>query len=342
MAKNENDYKRLPGRNAFRPNRLYLGRDHLLRVNSNGWTEQYRRFYFSDIRALIITRNRTGMIQNIVLACIAIPLLGWCLAESDKDGRVVLGVLSGFFWLILGINALMGPTCRASIYTPLGSEVLPSVKRMPTGRKLLKRLKPAVIGVQGELNAAEIPAMLEQTRISEFAAQEKIPGSPGTVTGYDGLFHVWMFCMMIAVAGIAGLEISSKSVWVTVAAFLSGFVLAGLTIVSLVKQQNSSLDDRVRKLTWCALGFVIAGFITGYAMMIYAATIHPQAFSRVNNDTLVAFHMVSQIHVSGNSWLTAIFSILIGSAFIIGISGLILTVSSRANSRSVQTEPPAA
>jgi len=46
-------YRRLPGNAAALASyhRLWLGPDHLLAVRSVGFSEEYKRFYFSDIQA---------------------------------------------------------------------------------------------------------------------------------------------------------------------------------------------------------------------------------------------------------------------------------------------------
>src|SRR2546426_6411511 len=57
------EYLRLPGRGRPRglralltgPSTLWMGGDHLLAVDSNGWRETYRRFGYRDIQAILIT-----------------------------------------------------------------------------------------------------------------------------------------------------------------------------------------------------------------------------------------------------------------------------------------------
>ena len=95
----ENEYIRLPGRgsvnegfftSASGKSRLFLGKDHLLRVNSNGWTENYRRFYFTDIQAVVVSLTNWRLIWNIVHAVIFALFILWLLKVENVPGRVTL------------------------------------------------------------------------------------------------------------------------------------------------------------------------------------------------------------------------------------------------------------
>ena len=56
---------------------LWLGRDHLLCVDSSGYTETYKRFYFRDIQAVTIvaTKRRTVFNGVLVVPVDVMPLL---------------------------------------------------------------------------------------------------------------------------------------------------------------------------------------------------------------------------------------------------------------------------
>src|SRR5271157_5492261 len=49
-------YSRLPGRSGiFVRGSLWMSADHLLSVRRNPFSESYRRFYFGDIQAIVVT-----------------------------------------------------------------------------------------------------------------------------------------------------------------------------------------------------------------------------------------------------------------------------------------------
>ena len=78
MPRAPKEYQRLPGRGTlldgdkwYATSRamctVWLGRDHLLLVSRAGYTENYKRFYFRDIQAIIIRKTVTSLIGNTVI-----------------------------------------------------------------------------------------------------------------------------------------------------------------------------------------------------------------------------------------------------------------------------------
>ena len=80
----EKEYQRLTrarSRSAFgvvsmSRSSLWLGKDHLLCVDSSGYTETYKRFYFRDIQAVTLVATKRRDIWNGVLV---VPIV-ICLA----------------------------------------------------------------------------------------------------------------------------------------------------------------------------------------------------------------------------------------------------------------------
>ena len=62
---------------------------------------------------------------------------------------------AGFFALLLISNVILGPTCVCYIRTAVQTERLGSVTRIPAARRLLKRIRPLIEGVQGSLSQQE-------------------------------------------------------------------------------------------------------------------------------------------------------------------------------------------
>src|SRR3954469_9427386 len=89
---------------------LWLGKDHLLVVESNGYSEKYRRFYFKDVQALIICKTKMGLIRAIVLGALA--LFFALLAAAMRDEPAGLWTMTGIallFGIIAVCDALFGP-----------------------------------------------------------------------------------------------------------------------------------------------------------------------------------------------------------------------------------------
>jgi hypothetical protein len=141
--------------------RLWLGSDHLLCVDSIWYSEDYKRFYFRDIQAIVIRRTDKGRIVNAVFGVLAVPPL--IAALTTSGGWLVFWfIVAAFFLLLLLLNTLYGPTCVTHLRTAVQTEELASLGRLPRARKVLARLRPLIAQAQGELNPAEIPARMAE------------------------------------------------------------------------------------------------------------------------------------------------------------------------------------
>src|SRR6266576_402203 len=111
MANTASTYKRLPGTGyhyrippwvmvllffvvgifvlLFRGRRtqLWIGGEHLLVVESDGYTEFYKRFDYRDIQAFIIRKTAQGRIVNALLGALTLVLFALALAVDDSVGR---------------------------------------------------------------------------------------------------------------------------------------------------------------------------------------------------------------------------------------------------------------
>ena len=155
MAEAEKKYRRLPGlgRGMIGIARLWLGRDHLLAVHSTGYSEDYKRFYFRDIQAIITRKTEFGKIVNAGLVCLSIVFLAPALAASGAL-QLFLGICAAILVLALLVNWGRGPTCVCHIRTAVQTENLPSLNRLHTVRKVLAILRPVVEKAQSTLTPA--------------------------------------------------------------------------------------------------------------------------------------------------------------------------------------------
>jgi hypothetical protein len=164
------EYSRLPGAIhtgiAIR-SRIWVGKDHLLAVYSSGYSENYKRFYFRDIQAVILRKTRTARTINEVLTplvCVVLALaLSLSIAGGFTDGFAI------FWWIIVAVlmaflvaNILMGPTCVCHLKTAVQTEELPSLRRLRRARKVLARVRPLIVAAQGEITLGEIAARMGQ------------------------------------------------------------------------------------------------------------------------------------------------------------------------------------
>ncbi|HZV33997.1 MAG TPA: hypothetical protein VFB72_05425 [Verrucomicrobiae bacterium] len=156
-------YRRMPGTGmgyALRST-LWLGEDHLLSIRSSGYSEDYKRFYFGDIQAIVIRQTQTGRIINGVLSAFAVVSLMAALTTS-AGVNIFWYIVTGVFVSFLLLNTLLGPTCVTHLRTAVQSEDLQSLRRLHRARKVLARMRPLIARAQGQLSPAEIPARMTE------------------------------------------------------------------------------------------------------------------------------------------------------------------------------------
>ncbi len=159
---------------------LWLGRDHLLCIDTSGYTESYKRFYFRDIQAIVL-RQTDRWIYTSLLAALFGLLLAWpaLLWRSEPGVLWTFGILAGICGLAAMLNLAFGPTCIAQLRTAVQAELLPSLNRMRTARRVLTRLRPLIEQAQGQLSAEEIAARLrEPAAASTTAPSDTGPAAP--------------------------------------------------------------------------------------------------------------------------------------------------------------------
>ena len=167
---------------------LWRGEDHLLGVDSNGYTETYKRFYFRDIQAIMLVASKRRAIINWILLIPTVPCLAWLLTllvsrrVSDTGTLITLVILISIFALPLLINNLLGPTCTCRLRTAVQIEEVPSLNRLRRARKVLGRIRPLIAAAQG----GEMAPELISTRMRELFQTQAIATPAETIADQSG------------------------------------------------------------------------------------------------------------------------------------------------------------
>lgn len=130
---------------------LWLADDHVLSITNHFFTESYKRFYFKDIRSIVIEKTKR---QSIFLLIFGLLFLFWVLFAVSwvwnyydyiqaidvryrfsyyntylawRAGFSVAVGLSLFIPFL--INLIRGPTCRTFIETMAHREKIPALGR---------------------------------------------------------------------------------------------------------------------------------------------------------------------------------------------------------------------
>ncbi len=279
-GRGETRYKRLPGRGPRRGGfitlslsrcSLYLGDDHVLAVDNNGFSEDYKRFYFSDIQAIITRRTRRAVTWSIVLALmIACSLTGALFLEIEYF-RILSWILSGTFLVFLSVNIFRGPTCICHIMTAVQEEQLPSLNRLRVARKVIGTLRIVIEKAQGILGQEEVDADKSEVVFHPTPSVQNLRRSQGRkhqIRHYDGTMHIITFALMLTDGVLAGINLLHHTVAMTVVSSLLTAVYCICIVAALVKQHESDIPGTVRRITWASLGFVCVSYFLSYILVV--------------------------------------------------------------------------
>ena len=162
---------------------LWLGKDHLLLIDSNGYTETYKRFYFRDIQAFSLTLSNRRRVWNWILGIsTGLCVIAW-IADLSSNSRTpsVWGLITGIlvtllFAIPLLVNNLLGPTCSSRIKTAVQAEELSPLNRLSRARRVLARVRPLIHEAQRPL-APQTPA----EKPTDASASPEIPADTAAV-----------------------------------------------------------------------------------------------------------------------------------------------------------------
>jgi hypothetical protein len=280
MAGKTSAYRRLPGKKKgflVGYHTLWLGSDHLLQIYSRWGIEEYKRFYFNDIQAIVTRKTAAGKIQNSVLGALA-GLFGLLGVISGGGWSVFYASIAGLLALILLINFLKGPTCETYLMTAVQTEKMHSLHRIKITQPVMNQLRSLIEQRQGRIN----PETLNHQSVQPTGRHtpQKLPNGNKQFhrkpKDEKGRVHLLLFALLI----FEGLIAAAGFLFSHVAISLMGsaiMMLLGICVVlALVKQHESNLKQTLRTLTWAALGCVCFSFVIGYMISLGLAFKHPE------------------------------------------------------------------
>jgi len=119
--------------------RIYSGPDHLLIVLSTGYTEEYKRIFYRDIRYIDVRKNRGQLWQTIISGVIFLLLLLIFYLANAPTLVAVICSLPIVIWIL--VNLFRGPTCDCYISTNVQTLKLPVPGRARKVTKLISFLR---------------------------------------------------------------------------------------------------------------------------------------------------------------------------------------------------------
>ena len=324
MAKKEKEYRKLPGtKKGFIVGRytLWQGVDHLLHVYSRVGVEDYKRFYFNDIQAIITRKTITGKVQNGVLGFL---LLLFTLPAILNDGgwSAFWAAFAGVLLILLLINLYRGPTCETKLLTAVQTEKLHSLHRLRTAFKVMDRLRSQIESAQGRL-AREDLGKIPARRVNDNAAKGpslQAAKSETTARHEKGRSHLVLFGLLVLDGVLATSGFLFTHVIVTILSSVAGICMGIFVITALVKQHNSDISKALRAITWTCLGFVGITFVAGYVISMVFAFKNPG----ILYNQWELFKSMSSLSPWGNPLVLGFDIFTICGAFFLGIPGLLM------------------
>jgi hypothetical protein len=317
-------YRRLTGKKKgflVGHHTLWQGSDHLLQIYSRLGVEDYKRFYFNDIQAIITRKTDTGKIQNFILGALT-GVFGLFAVMSGGGWSIINGIIAGVMLLVLIINIFKGPTCETYLLTAVQTEKLRSLHRLKTTQPVMNRLRALIEQVQGRIN----PEMLDQqpAGVSTHQTRRTPPvmskGLLKAKKSEKGRVHFALFVLLV----VDSLFITCSFFRTHVALSLGGtavsMLLAVCVIVALVKQHESNLKQSLRNITWAALGYVCFSFVAGYVVSMAVTFKHPEIWQ----NQWEMFKLLSSMSPWESPLLMAVNIIALCGAMIISIPGLFM------------------
>jgi len=280
-------YRRLPGWGPRKTGlfagvgtrcRLYLGEDHILSVDNHLFFEDYKRFYFTDIQAILTRKTSRWIVEAAIVLIVAACMTGCSLLLLSRP--------LGGFWMGLSIILIIylfyhlarGPTCSCHIVTAVQEDLLPTVNRLRISRKVVPLLKSAVERVQGSVNTEEMAAapVEDGPRYARPGANGALGsagrGMAGTPAGrYRGGAHVAAFCLLLVAGILTLIDLTARHLPLLMTlCTLLGAAFSLFVIVALVKQRRGGASRAVRSLTWACFALICLSFCLGYAAAVQA------------------------------------------------------------------------
>jgi hypothetical protein len=153
----------------------------LLAVCSTGYSENYKRFYYRDIQAIIIRTTNRGKIWNVVFAVPA-ALLAFGGILDPAFGRIFTWSWAGILLLCLLVNLLRGPTCVCHLRTAVQLEALISLNRLRTAHKAITKIRSFVDETQGILPPPGLSDRIEMSATTSEPGRGSVVPTPPSIS----------------------------------------------------------------------------------------------------------------------------------------------------------------
>ena len=254
---------------------LWEGDDHILWVEQTMAREQYKRFYYNDIQAVMVVKSSMQQLWSAIWGTLA--AISAIVAVSVSGTPIASSFFAALFLLLAFINLLKGACCKTYLVTAVQRERVRSLGRVKKAFQVMDKIRDLVEKEQGPLTASHAehpPLALQPTGPGPGAAE------PGTVpnTHAAAASAMWsrLFFSGLSIMGIAGLLHP-----ILPHPLFRGFDIFGLmalfvlSIAVLVRQRGGCHSTALIACTWLALVLIVVQGICAYAAFTMAILQNP-------------------------------------------------------------------
>jgi len=279
MAQKTKEYHKLPGsKKGFLIGKytLWQGSDHLLQIFSRVGVEEYKRFYFNDIQAVITRKTAVGKIQNIVMGCLVLIFILPAIA-LDGGWSLFYGIIPAAMLLLLLVGLFKGPTCETKLMTAVQTEKLHSLHRLKNTFKVMDSLRINIHQTQGALKREALNKIPTRPLKNQNTHRQAPPRSSKITTHRNekGRAHMGLFLLLLIDGVLVSLGFFFTPVILTIISSIASLGMGIFVIVALVRQHDSSMSGSLKAITWVSLGFICINFVAGYVINIVFAMQNP-------------------------------------------------------------------
>jgi hypothetical protein len=317
MTAKKSIYLKLTGRRRgiFGFTQLWIAADHILLVTSSRFVEQYKRFAFADIQAIVITSGPDRFLWQLVALTASVVWTLLVFAVSALFAKWFFGITGAIALGFSIADIARGPRCRCHLETAVSRELLPPVCRIRAAQKFLNRLRPAIESVQGALAPEQAGAIASSP---DAGAQ---PFSPPEIVHQPGYLPEVLFGLFLV---NAILFVLSQRLPAQVEGILPTTVFGEVVIVIVALIRRSNRDPRRVIYALMVLSLLLIGWdafamgrsFFGYMGAAIEQSRHASKAAPPSIASWLAFDRTPEVFAA--TWRT-----------VIGIAGLVTAVIER-------------
>jgi hypothetical protein len=261
---------------------LWEGADHILSVSGTRFSEEYRRFYYRDIEALIVERRARWGSLGWWLVLLIVFVISLFAAGGNGPRYSWIAALTFAVVLALRLDLTFRRSCRCSIQTAVSREVLPSLIRRAAARVVIARLGERITAEQGNL-PEDMPPVEEEVLAFIQRAESSAPSPLAVLSEADqreqrrralrGFIFVAAALLVLLVGSVVTFWFArprdlpaNLQTWIAYGAILTELVLAFQAVRYLA---GIRFVNSLRRFMVAYTILQAAGFMLGASIAIY-------------------------------------------------------------------------